>query len=495
MTTSGLLLIPLGVLLLFASWRIILIALPSFALMHGAAVFNLGSVGLQPGYFLALLIIGRTLLEIGLLRQPLNRAVLLQLLPIGLLVVISVLTLWGAVTFFQGQILVIGGTDNLSLERARPYQFRRENITQLAYIAINTMLAYAVAHQAARMISNRILEAVDRGIILSLGLATLACLWQFAAYYLGFYFPTDFFLSNIGYAQTQGELAHQEFFGYLRLSGPFLEPSALAYFFSGFLFYLWKRCRRQPSLLSAGLLISTILAIFLAYSTTGYLVLAAFAVFVAIDSTVNWTHKPIHTRELNFRRIAIWILILAAATGGVVVLSEHQADLGRIFQIAVSEKAETTSFQSRIGADLMGVRVVVETWGLGLGLGSHKPNSLVLTLLSNLGVVGTLVFGIFVFNLLFRRPPEHSVTIDGCSMTSEPMRFFIVGLLLVHGLSNPNLNELIMWVGFGLMVGYLASRECEIRTAGALFPRAWDMPAQRQYLGPEASVGRQTGST
>ena len=478
MTETGLLLIPVGVLLLFCSWRVILIALPSFALLHGAAIVNVGSVGLQPGYFFALLIVGRTFLEIGLLRQPLNRSVLLQMLPLGLLVVISVLTLWGAVVFFQGQIEVIGGTDAFQLDRARPYQFRRENLTQIAYIVINTMLVYAVAHQAARIRSHDILWIVDTGLIFSLVLATLVCAWQLVAYTFDLYFPNDFFFSNIGYAQTQGQLGHEQFFGYLRLNGPFIEPSALAYFFSGYLFYTWQRRRLRSTLLSVGLVISTISCIFLAYSTTGYAVLAAFAALATLDLLLKLIRQRSTILSSGYHRIAIAILMVIAATAGVVLVTEHWSGLERILQVAVTDKSETESFQSRTGADLMALRVVGETWGLGLGLGSHKPNSLLLTLLSNVGMVGTLVFVIFVFHLLLPRPSEQPATVNGCLMTSAPLRFFIVGLLLAHGLSNPNFNEVILWVGFGLMVGYLASREYEIRTLEATLSRIWDPPAR-----------------
>ena len=369
------------------------------------------------------------------------------MLPLGLFIVISVVTLWAAVTFFHGQILVIGGTDGLQLERARPYQFRRENITQIAYIIINTTLVYAVAHQIARMTSQKILETVDKSMIVALSLASLVCVWQLAAYYLGFQFPSTFFLSNVGYAQTHGDVLRQQFFGYLRLNGPFSEPSALAYFFCAFLFYVWKRYRLQSSLLSAGLVISTSALIFLAYSTTGYAILTAFVVIAAGDLLANLIRRTTRRAKSGYHRIAIAFLIVAAVAASAVVLYQHRSGLGRIFQQAIADKAETTSFQiAEFGADRMAIDVFVKTWGLGLGLGSHKPNSMLLTLVSNVGIFGTLVFAVFVAHLL-RPPSEEPVIINDCLLTSGPLRFFIFGLLFAHGLSNPNLNEILMWIG------------------------------------------------
>jgi hypothetical protein len=351
---------------------------------------------------------------------------------------------------------------------------------------------YAVAHQAARMPSHKVLEAVDRGMILSLGLATAVCGWQLAANYLGFYFPSDFFLSNAGYAQTQGERANEQFFGYLRLNGPFLEPSALAYFFGGFLFYVWKRDRIRSTFWSVGLIGSTLACIFLAYSTTGYAILAVFIALATLDLLANLLRRQWTVPRSGYYRLAIAALMLVAATGSVILVAEHWSGLERIFREAITEKAETESFQSRTGADLMAVRVLAQTWGLGLGLGSHKPNSLLLTLLSNLGIVGTAAFAIFLWNILRRCPSEHAVAVNGHLMTSAPLRFFIVGLLAAHSVSNPNLNEVVLWVGFGFMVGYLASREYELGTLGTVISSAWGTPAQPQSLDREGSAGRQT---
>ena len=119
MTLTGMFLIPVGLVLLFMPWRILLVALPSFALLHGAAVVNAGPVGLQPGYMLALFAIARTGLEILLLRQALNRTALILTAPLAALIVISVLILWISVAFFTGKITVIGGADGYILDNAQ----------------------------------------------------------------------------------------------------------------------------------------------------------------------------------------------------------------------------------------------------------------------------------------------------------------------------------------------------------------------------------------
>jgi hypothetical protein len=453
MTSTGLLLIPLGFALLLMPWHVILIALPSFALLHGAAVLNIGSVGLQPGYFLALLVITRTFLENALLRQPLDRNVMLRLLPLALLVTISVLVLWAGVALFEGKVVVIGGTDGYDLERARPYRFRRENLTQITYIVINTLLVYVIAHQATRMRPARILQVVDRGVITALILAVVVCAWQLTAYNLGLYFPVEFFFSNAGYYRADS----QGFFGHLRLNGPFTEPSALSYFFSAFLLYSWKRYRLQPTLLSTSLVLVSLATVFLAYSTTGYVVLAVFAMIAALDLLPHFIRHRTGSLRITPRGVAVSVLLLLAITGAALWLSRNWDALNAILEIALFNKDETSSFETRSGSDLMALEVFAETGGLGIGLGSHRPNSLLLTLLSNVGVAGTAVFGLFILNSLWPRRSCRVLLGSREGLTVTPLRFFVIGLLLVHAISNPNLNVVILWIGFGLIVGYLAS--------------------------------------
>ena len=65
-----------------------------------------------------------------------------------------------------------------------------------------------------------------------------------ARFYMGVFFPADFFHSNIGYAEAYGQVLAGSV---LRASGPFTEPSGLAYHFAGFLLFAWYRYLQRPS--------------------------------------------------------------------------------------------------------------------------------------------------------------------------------------------------------------------------------------------------------
>jgi hypothetical protein len=452
-TSTGFLLIPLGGVLAFMPWPVMLAGLVSFALLHGSAVYNHGSVGLQPGYFLGLLVIARVAVESLLARQGLSRPVLNRLLALAPFVLISILILLVALALFQGEVQVLRGTDNFDLARARPYTFRRENLTQLAYLAINATLAYAIAHQVSRWHPRTVLEVFDRAVIVALLLALLLCVWQMGFFYLGVPFVGDFLFSNAGYESAEGEASVA---GYLRLSGPFSEPAALAYYFAGFLLYAWQRLRLRPTARSAALVAAALAALALSFSTTAVAVLALFALVVLVDllrPTLRWLGRV----RVTTGGIAVAAALLLAASVAIPWILWHWQGLHEVFRLIVLDKPESGSYEARSGADLMALEVFLQTFGLGLGLGSHKANSLALTLLANVGVLGTLLFVIFIVDLLFLRRPRRPPLLEAGDLSEAPLRWFILGLLFAHVVSNPNLSFIILWIGFGFMAGYLAS--------------------------------------
>src|SRR5215510_3660762 len=107
---TGALLIPFGFLLAILPLRYSLIGLMVFAMMSPAAVVNAGSFGLQPGYYLSILLIGRTAIEIAAGGQPLDGFVLGRMRPLLLFLVVTFAVLFFALCFFQGRVETLPGT-------------------------------------------------------------------------------------------------------------------------------------------------------------------------------------------------------------------------------------------------------------------------------------------------------------------------------------------------------------------------------------------------
>src|SRR3546814_20786278 len=110
----------------------------------------------------------------------------------------------------------------------------------------------------------------------------------------------------------------------------------------------------------------------------------------------------IATRRFRFssgKLLALTVMVVGIVAA-VVYISQNWAVIDRVLTAAVYEKQETSSYVQRSGVDRMALNITVETGGLGLGLGSHKPNSLLMTLLSTTGVLGTDPFMLFAWSTL-----------------------------------------------------------------------------------------------
>jgi hypothetical protein len=449
---TGVLLLPLGLLLACLPWRYCLIGLMVFAMMSPAAVVNAGNFGLQPGYYLAMLLIARTAIEILSRGQMLDGFVLARMRPLALFLIVTVGVLFVALCFFQGRVETLPGTAGFKPNAAQPFYLGRENFTQLAYLILNLCLLYVLGHQAARRGLGPMLQALDTAFAAGLVFSVAVCLWQFASLYGGLPFPADFFYSNAGYGRADS----QSMVGLFRINGPFEEPATLGYVFTGYLLFSWTRYRLRPTTPSALMIAACIFCMLVSTSTTAFLGLFLFACVALSD--VAAARISLFTRNVSSGQITILALMLAGLLAGSIVASIHWGEIAYIVQNTILQKSESTSFQQRSFADLMAVQIFVETYGIGIGLGSHKANSLLLTLLSNTGILGVVLFGAFLWPLLRQIPAATGRGMTEFSRRSiAPFQWALIGLTLIHVFSNPNLSALVVWVQMGALLSLHAA--------------------------------------
>jgi hypothetical protein len=450
---TGVLLIPLGTVLVFLPWRYCLIGLMTFAMMSPAAVVNAGSIGLQPGYFLALLIIARTSFSVMVNGFTLNGFVLGEMRPIFYFAAIAFLVLFIALCFFQGQVDTLPGTAGFKSGATVPFHLARNNYTQLAYLLINLCLIYSLAHQGARRGFETLMKDWDRAILCGLLFAVAVCLWQFVSLYDGLFFPTDFFYSNAGYNRADS----QTMVGLFRINGPFEEPSTLGYTFTGFLLFSWLRYRNRPSALSGALIAGSILCMLISTSTTSFVGLFLFGCLALVDVVTG--RVKVFPRKLTGAQLATILLLFIGVLAGTVIIAGNWPAISLILNNVIFNKTESSSFHERAFADLLALKISVETYGVGIGLGSHKANSLLLTLLSNTGIAGVVVFSSFIYGL-FRLGPaiEHPRDRPAALRRAlSPFHGGLAGLILIHIFSNPNLSVLTVWLEMGGLLALQAA--------------------------------------
>jgi hypothetical protein len=202
-------------------------------------------------------------------------------------------------------------------------------------------------------------------------------------------------------------------------------------------------------------------------ATTGFAVLGVFAWVVAKDAVAGLTGVRARIK-LSRGQVGAVAILAVAALGALVFIQSNWRHIDNVLTSMVLEKRQSSSFASRSGVDVMAVDIVIQTGGIGIGLGSHKPNNLAMTLLSNTGIAGFLVFGFFLLELLRPRLGESS------DVDVRPYRWMIAGLISVNLISNPNLHPIILWISFALIIGALTA---ERKLAGNRCPvSTWRSP-------------------
>lgn len=471
---TGVLLIPLGLILAVAPWRYCLAGLMVFAMMSPAAVVNAGNFGLQPGYYLALLLLGRTTVQVAANRFTLNGFVISRMQPLLWLLALVFLVLFIALCFFQ-TVETLPGSSGFKSGMTHPFRLARENYTQAFYLILNLCLIYAMAHNGARQKTAALAQLWDRALVCGLVFAVLVCLWQFMSLYGAMPFPADFFYSNAGYPRADS----QSMVGLFRINGPFEEPSTLGYTFTGYLLCAWGRYGERPTGATVAMIAACIFCMLVSTSTTAFLGLFLFFCFASFDVMTGRTRLLPRKGEMTSGFILALAVIAVVLLGFMVAVAANWAAINIILQNTLFNKTGSTSFQQRSFADDLAMQIFVKTHGVGIGLGSHKANSLLLTLLSNTGLVGVLLFGAFAWTLLrWRSPPQT----ERRTLSARPFQLGLAGLLAIHLFSNPNLSALTLWLAMGGLLALQARERIPSAAARPATPEAtlkpWREPLQ-----------------
>lgn len=445
-TITGLVMMPLIGLALLGSLRNRLRVLFMCAVLSSAAVVNLGSFGVQPGYFMGTALIGLAVLA-ALVRGEfcMDRRVALNCVPLLVLLLAALNALFWGNAVFGDDVWVVSGRQAFNLDAAERYTFRNENVNQLVYLAFNVLLAALIANQLVRRDAREMLWLGRAGVLAAFWFATFFVAWDWLSKHYGIFFPDAFLHSNAFYAAAHS----QAFGGVPRISGPFSEPSGLAYAYGGFLFHASAEFLVYRRAASFARMLIALAALTLSTSTTAYAVLGVWAVAAALWAAPLLGSALGRVPSLTIRRLAIPALAAIAVGGAAVVADRSQEEIQTVVERALVGKTETGSFATRSGAEAMGLDALVDTYGLGVGLGSHRPNSLAMTLLSNTGVVGALAFLVFVC-LVLRRPPSGQFATAAARRELWPVRALLLGFLLGHCISNPNLSNQILWLALAL---------------------------------------------
>lgn len=334
------------------------------SVFQAAAIWNFTSFSLSPFYFLSV---------------PFFILFVLSIFYKGIFITDKKLLLIWAAFFSVCMIsmffpLVFSGIPVLTARKGIDFgvinptrlSFSISNLGQGIYIILNSSLFLFCLSDAA--IRKR--SVIIKFFVLSGWIVCFFAYYQFISWHFNLPYPYKILNYNTHYSQ-----GYMQMLGHFkRVSSTFLEPSLAGACLVSFLsFYIFKV---KPTLIHTGSVVLFFVATILTTSSTivvGFLVIFLLLVFLK---------RKLWVIPVTF------ILILIATVFFPDYLSK-----------VVVEKFSSISYIHRSLSNEISFKLLLDSYGLGVGLGSSRSSSFLFYLLSNVGVLGATAFIFLVFSV------------------------------------------------------------------------------------------------
>lgn len=370
--------------------------------------------------------------------------------PFVLLCVVAVLVTAVAPTFFAGIPILSprAGIDDQVL-RPTPLEMTPSMYAQVAYLIVGVgAVAYLLQREALRP------GIVTLALFLGTALSSLRLIDPFA--------PTlDSVFRN---SESAGYLYYTD-----RAFGIYAEPSYLAAYSLAAVSFAAFRVGAARGLERAGVLAILVLApVNLVMSASGTAALGTVLTLAAVGAYYGW-------RFLFDRlRVPPRVMLLALAIFAVAIIPNP---LSRGVMDTIEEKSESASFANRFASDEFSWSLLLDTYGIGVGLGASRPSSFATLVLSNLGVIGFVLLAIAIARAL-----RLAVSV----VEWRPAAIGLVALLVGKVLAEPALSTPLLWLLLGACVH--AGRTC-IASGGEVRQRLEDGGHVGHGSGRDRGVG------
>jgi hypothetical protein len=190
--------------------------------------------------------------------------------------------------------------------------------------------------------------------------------------------------------------------GFKRIVGSFPEASTFAYFTAGFFAFctkLWLDGVRAR--LAAPLALLSLLALVFATSSTGYVATAGFLSLLFIASLAHIVKGK--ARRSTFVLATVFPILIAGGVIGLRLDGALWRTASQVVEVSLFDKMNSSSGVERGKWNDQALINFADTGGLGAGNGSVRASSFPLALLGNIGIPGTVTYGLFLFGVLFGR--------------------------------------------------------------------------------------------
>ena len=332
---------------------------------------------------------------------------------------------------------------------ATPLHWSLGNLGQAIYLTLSVLALLYVLKCADHGNSRQALKALRAAIFI---VAVIALLQSVAAW-RGWDFPYDFFNNNPAYAQNYAA----SFEDIRRVNSTFTEASYAGGFLAAGALALFA-ARLSSGLGNMVMIFLVIVSLIMTTATTGY---AAFL----IGGILLFLYLRRGSARKKFSGHIVWKSMLAVllVAGIVVALMVAIPPLKQAALEMTVNKVDTVSFGARAALDAYTIKLLFDTYGAGVGLGSNRPSTLGAYLIGNIGVIGTILFVLYISRLfsrlvtLSRRPGAGSYVM---------VTWMLAGILIAQSIALPDLSWPPLWAVLILATGMVASQPVTSNAVG-----------------------------
>ena len=162
-----------------------------------------------------------------------------------------------------------------------------------------------------------------------------------------------------------------------------------------FTFTYWRQTRSKFALTLTVLLI---ILLTLCTSTTAYIAGVIIAVVFGVSLARALLQDRLQADEIGF--VCVGIGVLAVTIGLEAHNPRILAPLWGLFDAMIFNKASSASGYERAYWNYQSLVSVYETMGLGIGLGSSRSSSWVISVISQFGVIGSTMIGLLTWEII-----------------------------------------------------------------------------------------------
>jgi hypothetical protein len=209
---------------------------------------------------------------------------------------------------------------------------------------------------------------------------------------------------------TYAMLTEAEVAGFFRIAGGYSEASAFGattVVLLAFTFTYWRSTRDRFAFALTVVLLALVI---LSTSSTAYGALGVLGLALGISIARAALQDRLQAQDLLV--IAGGIVVIGLAVGVFLHNNNALDPLWHLFDTMVLDKSSSESAQERAYWNLKSLESLYDTGGLGIGLGSSRASSWVIAVLSQFGIIGSLMIGYLTVLIVRGRKLRQSRELD-----------------------------------------------------------------------------------